>query len=1298
MTRRFILVAAIISFVVFALIFVREKVSRATGGLSINALAYGQEEVSPLTGRLSAIHTDHYLSTPVGSLPVSRIYRHDIDGTSGFGAGWTLNMISRLSFGGKETIIVSDAGGHLVFTWDREKNLYVGAAGSSLSERGEIMELRIPNEGVRLYDKKGLEINRTGPMGNKVLFSYDAKDRLKSVESDAGGRLYFSYDQNNRITSIQDALGTRSEYLYSADGRLNEATDVYGWKTVYRYDKAGRLSEINPPTGGRMIFSYDEKTGKVIKRTSAGGVEYSYRYGQTNRVTRQDGYWREVRYDGKGLPLEYKDSMNREQSWSWDDQSRLIRQTFFDGTSLNSTYDKEGRLIMVRRSDGTVTKFHFSGSQLWPERIENDGDSYQYAYDQQGNVISVVTPEGRKTSYKYDGYSRLTSSTPEEGMTTRYEYDDRGNLVKLFLPDDSVTEWSYDAYNRLVRETLSGDRTWSYTYYKNGLLATVGDPSGTSVTYRYDDMGRLIERGTEAGPIRFQYDKNGNLSRTEYPDGTSWTHSYDKLGNQIETKDHIGRVTKREFDSLGRVTKQILPTGLTIQTAYDQGGRIISNTDSLRGKTVYSYDTSGNLASITDSLGSLQRFTWNTRGLPIEFVSPGGEIEKRVYDQDGFIKSIDLPAGERWSFVWDKPGRLAEIDHPAGGKEKLAYDKAGRLASIADPLGNSVNYLYGTDGRLMQKTTADDRKIRLTFDKNGNIIAKDTPDKKYRYRYDAHGKLLEATDGVFTVRHSYDAQGRRIQSEYPEWKKTIRYQYDKAGRVSSLTDPEGDVTRYTYDSVGRLSKLESKNGLKFTFAYDQAGRLIKKEASNGTITKYQHDAIGRIISLEHISKSGEKPVSRSYRYGPDGNMTEMTDEKGQTVRFAYDRNGRLAREIVSGRENQYSYGPGGNRTSSIMDSRPIAYKYDIAERLLNAGGYTYSYDKNGNLTSRKGAKGETLYSYDYEGNLITVRLPEGKDISYGYGPTGERIWKEEDGKRTYYVLEGEDIIQELNTDFSLKAAYLYAGLDRPLAVSSGGKKRFYHEDAIGNVLALSDEKGEVASRYHYDSFGNVLSEEGERDQQEFRFAGKPFDSSGLYYFKARYYDPLSGRFITKDPLQGITGNPESYNPYIYALNKPTQYVDPYGLDALNRAATSPNWRDSVRYRSPYAQGGNVNPPYTGTFPGTPPKPPRIILPREVRDYGMTGRPWRSVQETRPPNTAEEPLYQLPGTYVRNLPLLPGGPTPASIITEGVAPAVQWAAEWGEIYVSHCQEEKALPDSLCRHIHIASSYPLPGSKK
>jgi RHS repeat-associated protein len=244
----------------------------------------------------------------------------------------------------------------------------------------------------------------------------------------------------------------------------------------------------------------------------------------------------------------------------------------------------------------------------------------------------------------------------------------------------------------------------------------------------------------------------------------------------------------------------------------------------------------------------------------------------------------------------------------------------------------------------------------------------------------------------------------------------------------------------------------------------------------------------------------------------------------------------------------YAYDPVGNRLSS---DKTKTYVYNQGNQLIINGG-TFSYDKNGNLIQKVTADGTTAYAWDYENRLVKVTTPYGTVAEFAYDPFGKRIQKRvtQSGTATVtkYFYDNQNIILEHDGAGTVVNKYVHgSGVDEALAVTTGENTFFYHADGLGSIVALTDSAGKVVQTYDYDSFGN-LKDQKNRVKQPYAYTGREWDKEiGLYFNRGRYFDPMEGRFISKDPI-GFEGG---INVYVYVQNNPINAIDPSGLQLVS---------------------------------------------------------------------------------------------------------------------------------------------------
>jgi RHS repeat-associated protein len=187
----------------------------------------------------------------------------------------------------------------------------------------------------------------------------------------------------------------------------------------------------------------------------------------------------------------------------------------------------------------------------------------------------------------------------------------------------------------------------------------------------------------------------------------------------------------------------------------------------------------------------------------------------------------------------------------------------------------------------------------------------------------------------------------------------------------------------------------------------------------------------------------------------------------------------------------------------------------------------------------------TTYAWDYENRLTSVTLPgSGGTVAFKYDPFGRRIYKSSSSSTSVFAYDGDNLIEETNASGTAVARYSQGlNIDEPLAMLRGGTTSFYNADGLGSITSLANSSGSLAQTYTFDSFGKQTSSSGSLTNP-FQYTARESDpETGLYYYRARYYDPGVGRFIREDPARFTAG----VNFYEYVRNSPLYFADPWGL-------------------------------------------------------------------------------------------------------------------------------------------------------
>jgi RHS repeat-associated protein len=343
------------------------------------------------------------------------------------------------------------------------------------------------------------------------------------------------------------------------------------------------------------------------------------------------------------------------------------------------------------------------------------------------------------------------------------------------------------------------------------------------------------------------------------------------------------------------------------------------------------------------------------------------------------------------------------------------------------------------------------------------------------------------------------------------------------------------------------------------FGYDSVGRLVSlTRTTNGDFatpvtTTFTLDLLDRVTSITHSKGMGEDASTLSqftYGYDVGGRVTNYTGPEG-SLSYALDANGQLL-SVTGSRTENYSFDSNGNRTSNSTAAGNL---------LLNDGKYSYTYDLEGNQkTKTRISDGQvTEFFWDYRNQLTKAMVKDAngillKELRFTYDVEGRRVgsWVDADGAgpeepdQVWTVFDGVNPYMDFDGDGLLKTRYLYGpGIDELFArIGSGEDPQWYLADRLGSVRQIVDGAGTILDDIVYDSFGGILSETNPAQGDRFKFTGREFSPElGIYYYRARWYDPSSGRFISQDPIGFSAGD---VNLYRYVGNAPGDGVDPEG--------------------------------------------------------------------------------------------------------------------------------------------------------
>ena len=425
--------------------------------------------------------------------------------------------------------------------------------------------------------------------------------------------------------------------------------------------------------------------------------------------------------------------------------------------------------------------------------------------------------------------------------------------------------------------------------------------------------------------------------------------------------------------------------------------------------------------------------------------------------------------------------------------------------------------------------------------------------RKEIYSYDLNGNLITFSDRKGRIsRFGYDGLNRRISSIFDDGTRT-EFVYDGAGRLTTVTDTVSGPITFAYDNLDRLTSEAIPLGI-VSYGYDAIGRRTSMSANGGTPVTYSYDAASRLTQVAQ----GTQIVGLGYDAA--GRRTTLTYPNSVTTSYSYDQASRttqiLHQSVSSIIENlTYTYDAAGNRISFSRTGpqadlpRPVQAAYDAANEQIQFNSTTPNlmYDSNGNLISQADANGTTTYSWDARNRLVGLNRTviasnsEAISASFTYDALGRRTSKTINGVTTQYIYDRYNIVAEIQNGV-IEATYLRGLRIDEAFVRQTSSNEYYHTDALGSVMGLTDQTGAMQTTYSYDPFGNTAITG--TSANPFQYTGRENDGTGLYYYRARYYSPRLQRFISEDPIRLLGG----INFYRYVRNNPLRFKDPLGLE------------------------------------------------------------------------------------------------------------------------------------------------------
>ncbi|WP_346770308.1 RHS repeat-associated core domain-containing protein [Streptomyces sp. Z423-1] len=972
-----------------------------------------------------------------------------------------------------------------------------------------------------------LEANTYDPAGNLTKQVTGGGKTTETFTVDALGRTE---------TSVLDpgGLNRTSTYAYDGDDRVKEQTQSITadrkLTTTFYYDAAGNVTKETVTDGTSThttTHTYDDRglpLTTVSPRGNVTGADASaytttYRYDALGRLVQGTAPAVQAEENGGAATTVRPTTLTGYNTFSEATESKDER-----GKVTRTEVDRLGRTTAVTLPDYSppgvaaaltaTTRATYNALGL-PQTVTDPlGRITRYGYDQFGQLTSRTDPvadaAAALAATESSDPALLASTSADGGGVTRYTWTPTGLQLSVTDPTGARSEATYDELGRQLTATTVErypsllNLTSRYAWDDAGNQTVSVSPSGRTTSATHTPAGEVLSVTDAAGTTRFAYDGLGRQTETTDATNRRTTTTYDALDNVTAitgygTGTTALRTSEAEFDAEGNRTAVISPqTKARTTYAYDALGRMTQQVEPVTGSqsitTTFGYDAAGNRTRLTDGRGNTTVHTFNAWGLPESTIEPSTSAHPAAADRT-------------WTTVYDQAGQPVTELFPGGVKRGRTYDGLGRLVhetgTGAEAATRDRILEYDLTGRLTAVATADGlTRNTYTYNDRGQLLTAQGPGGTSSYTYDADGNVTERKTGQVSTSYGYDSAGRIDWAWDSITGKDIWYDFDAAGRprLEQYATKAADGTSYTVTA-------------KRTYTYDALGRL-----DGDTVTS--PDGTTTVASL-------------TYGYDLDDNLTskKTTGTAGAgNNSYGYDHAGRLTSWTKDGTTTSYEWDAAGNRTKAGTTTAT----FDARNRRLTDGAKQFTYSARGTLASvtggsgsartltfdafeRKITDGDTAYTYD---SLDRVQTRGSTTFTYDGGSNNLAG----DGTSTYNRTPGGTLLA------------LSTGTTRQLAVTD------QHTDL---VAGLNADATQVTGSTAYDPFGTETATNGTTPAVGYQ-SGYTDPATGDVNMAARWYQPGTGSFASRDTWQLDPSPSAQANRYAYANDDPVNGTDPTG--------------------------------------------------------------------------------------------------------------------------------------------------------
>lgn len=895
-----------------------------------------------------------------------------------------------------------------------------------------------------------------------------------------------------------------------------------------------------------FMHVYNSFTTRLFSQVNSVGAGWSHSYMATLSTLGNKIY---VMWPGGGVHIYNASDLKPDTKGVYDvlvkvssSRYKITKKDQFVYTfdMLNASVDSTAFLKTIADRNGNTITINYDSQRRITSVVSPEGRSLVFSYytiaGKTNLIYQISGPVSRTIRFEYDNDNNLIRFTDAKGQLTQYQYDPNARfdhlMTKVIFPKGNSTNIQNTYVSRKVVTQKRGNTGQSINIAYGSMSSTITDETNRQTTIFYSSPKAGLITSLTSGSVRdsFEYNDNQNpVKPSKIIDGRGYVTSisYDSKGNPLQvTKpgnilhrflynsfnditqytDPRNKVTNYGYNATGNLISIHTPRGLT-QISYNANGTISTITDPLSRVTSYGYNGYGNVQTVTDNMGHQTSFVYDGASRVISSTDPNQRTTAYTYDNNDLLTRITRPGTNIVNYVYDANDNLYNVTDAKGQTTTFNHNYKDLLENIFNPLSNQTSFDYYENGLLQYKTKPDNQSVTYSYDPS-NRLQSMSGAISGNFVYDNNNNVVSASNQNGAITYAYDGLNR-ITSTTDYYNNTVSYGYDASSNIVSITYPGNKVVLYTYYDDNLLQTVRDWQGNTTTYTYRNDGSIQEITYPNGTKKTYTYDAAGRITGIANKRSDGTVICQYAYTLDNVGNHIAVTQ-------------------------------------TEPLDLPPIlaassSYTYNSANRLTSDGISTYSYDFNGNLIQRVGT--DTVnFGYDAENRLSN--MSGSFEAGYSYDVYGNRRYSNIGGTVKKYVLDVNTslprVLLETDNSGNVLNYYVY-GLELISRIKTDNSTSNFHSDYRGSVVAMSNSAQQITHKYKYGPFGELLSK-AEADSNPFKYVGAygvMDEGNGLYFMRARFYDPKIGRFVSEDPLWGL-------NLYAYGRNNPLGNIDPDG--------------------------------------------------------------------------------------------------------------------------------------------------------